>query len=99
MLEEPDDDGEVAAFVVGGEEDGVFVADCHCDTLVDWCYSRLQERFLLVGYYKERMCREMSRYLVIVRGTCLEATRGLAASWLVTAPQPMRWRRSLRMIT
>ena len=29
LLEEPDDDGEVAAFIVGGEEDGVFVADCH----------------------------------------------------------------------
>jgi hypothetical protein len=30
LLEEPDDDGEVAAFVVGGEQDGVFVADRHC---------------------------------------------------------------------
>jgi hypothetical protein len=29
LLEEPDDDGQVAAFVVGGEQDGVFVADCH----------------------------------------------------------------------
>jgi hypothetical protein len=34
LLEEPDDDGEVAAFVVGGEEDGVFVAGCHCEDLV-----------------------------------------------------------------
>ena len=34
LLEEPDDDGEVAAFVVGGEEDGVFVADCHCGCLL-----------------------------------------------------------------
>jgi len=41
LLEEPDDNGEVAAFVVGGEEDGVFVADCHCDCLVDCCCSCL----------------------------------------------------------
>jgi hypothetical protein len=41
LLEEPDDDGEVAAFVVGGEEDGVFVAGCHCEGLVDWCCFRL----------------------------------------------------------
>ena len=48
---------------------------------------------------KERIYREMSRYIGIVRGTCLEATRGLAASWLVTAPEPMRRRRPLRIIT
>ena len=54
---------------------------------------------LVVGGPTERMYREMSRYLVIVRGTCLEATRGLAASWLVTAPEPMRRRRPLRIIT
>ena len=41
---------------------------------------------LLVGGSKERMNMALSRYLVIVRGTCLEATRGLAVSWLVTAP-------------
>lgn len=28
-MEEPDEDGEVAAFVVGGEEDGVFVCGGH----------------------------------------------------------------------
>ena len=52
-----------------------------------------------VGGSKERIYREMSRYIGIVRGTCLEATRGLAASWLVTAPEPMRRRRPLRIIT
>lgn len=29
-LEEPDDDGEVAALVVGRKEDGVLVVLCHC---------------------------------------------------------------------
>jgi hypothetical protein len=42
LLEEPDDDGQVAAFVVGGEQDGVFVADCHvgrrCCFVVSWLY-------------------------------------------------------------
>lgn len=29
LLEQPYDDWEVAALIVGGEEDGVFVADSH----------------------------------------------------------------------
>lgn len=59
-------------------------------------YSRVP---LLVGVPKERMYMNLSRYLVIVRGTCLEGTRGLAACWLVTAPQPMRRLEPLRIIT
>lgn len=33
LLEEPDDDGKVAAFIVGGEDDGVFVPDGHVGQL------------------------------------------------------------------
>jgi hypothetical protein len=65
-------------------------------TVVVLVYKRI---LLLVDGSKERMYRRSSRYLVIVRGTCLEGTRGLAASWLVTAPQPMRRLEPLRIIT
>lgn len=39
LLEKPDDDGEVTAFVVGGEEDGVFVADGHGECLIGLLFA------------------------------------------------------------
>jgi hypothetical protein len=52
LLEEPDDDGQVAALVVGGEQDGVFVADCHGGRR--WCFCvlvvEIQLWFITGGY-------------------------------------------------
>jgi hypothetical protein len=43
LFEEPDYDGEVTAFVVGREEDGVFVAGRHCEGW-DWGCGCLELR-------------------------------------------------------
>lgn len=31
LLKQPSDDGKVAALIVRGEQDGVFVLGCHCE--------------------------------------------------------------------